>query len=432
MLRAATAALLLCSIYNHTHVTAPANSLLSFQEARALIDKYSASLPVPEAEPLGLAAATGRFLAEEIRADRDIPPFRRATRDGFAIRSEDSAHLPANLEVLGEIRAGMESPFRNALQRGEAVEIMTGAAVPEGADAVVMVEYTRRASNIVTIERQARAGENWVPQGAEARAGDLLLSLGTRVRAPESAVAASVGKSGVRVYRKPQVAILATGDELVDISLQPAPHQIRNSNTYSLMAQVVHGGGMPVLQPIAPDTEIGLREAVRNTFHCDLLLLTGGVSAGKYDLVERVLQDLGATFAFTGVAIQPGKPLVFGTLQHRRELPFFGLPGNPVSTMVTFDLFVAPVLRALAGGSPQPLAFAHARLKSEFRIPPGLTRFLPAVLEPSLGGSIVNPVRWQGSGDVVSAARSNCYMIVTPERESIAAAEWVPILLRDL
>src|SRR5208337_569819 len=264
---------------------------------------------------------------------------------------------------------------------GEAAEIMTGAPVPEGADAVVMVEYTELTDETVTVKRPVKSGENVVSAGAEARHGDVMVKRGTRVRHAVVAVAAAVGRPEVAVHRRPRLAVLATGDELVDINLPPGPNEIRNSNSYSLAAQVYEAGGEPMILPVAPDSAGELALLLRKGLEADLLLVTGGVSMGRYDLVEPALASFEARFFFTGVRIQPGRPVVFGDATVRgKATPFFGLPGNPVSTMVTFQLFARPVLDALSGASPQPLPFAQAILKSPFTTRTGLTRFLPAKL----------------------------------------------------
>ncbi len=305
--------------------------------------------------------------------------------------------------------------------------------MPPGADAVVMVEYTKRDGEIVVIERGVTAGENIVPQGAEARAGAQLLAPGARLDYSAVAVAASVGKAQVRVYAKPKVAILGTGDELVDISARPAAHQIRNSNSASLAAQVAAAGGRPFLLPIARDNQDDLRRLLARGLTSDLLLITGGVSMGKYDLVEPVLAQLQAEFFFTGALIQPGRPVVFGRARasaaaETGQTYFFALPGNPLSTMVTFELFARPMLEALAGASPRPLIFLQARLKSEVKTKTGLTRFLPAQLSGEFADCEVEPVRWQGSGDVAANVRANCYLVVPPDREVLNAGELVSVL----
>ncbi len=405
--------------------------LLSFAEARQTVEQYAHTLSPTEPEMLSLLDALGLVLAEDLRADRDFPPFPRSTRDGYAVRAADVSATPATLRCVGEIRAGA-STEQSAIKiaTGEAAEIMTGAPVPDGADAVVMVEYTQQAAEKVSVHRAVRAGENIVPAGAEARQGSTMVSRGTRVNHAIVAVAAAVGRAELAAYRRPRVAILATGDELVDINLPPGPNEIRNSNSYSLAAQVYAAGGEPVILPVAPDQADELALLLRKGFEADLLVISGGVSMGRYDLVEPVLASFDARFLFTGVRMQPGKPVVFGEAAlHGRTVPFFGLPGNPVSTMVTFQLFACPLLEALSGSKPQPLPFAQAGLKAEFTTKTGLTRFLPA----QLGGTHERPevelVRWQGSGDLMAVARSNCYIVVPPDRERFAAGEMMTILL---
>jgi molybdopterin molybdotransferase len=245
---------------------------------------------------------------------------------------------------------------------------------------------------------------------------------GTRISPAQVAVAAAFGAGKLRVFERPRVAIVATGDELVELNQQPQTQQIRNSNSYSLAAQVMAAGAEPVRLPIARDERVHLESMIREALETDLVLLSGGVSMGKYDLVEEVLLSLGAEFFFTGALIQPGKPVVFGRIG---EHYFFGLPGNPVSTMVTFLLFVEPLLGALCGEIGREPQFAQARLVGEVRVKTGLTRFLPAQL---LDGN-VEAVTWQGSGDLASTSRSNCFLVVPPDQPLLAAGETVSILL---
>ena len=354
--------------------------------------------------------------------------FPRAARDGFAVIATDvteaSESSPIELKIVGEIAAGAaELP---AVHSGEAAAIMTGAAAPVSADAIVMVEYTRPSGKKrVQILRPARSGENIVPQGAEARTGDVLLAKRQRMGSAAIAVAASVGKSELRVYRQPRVAILATGDELVAVDRKPGPHQIRNSNSWSLASQVEAAGGEPAVLPAAPDEADRLAKLIGEGLKSDLLLLAGGVSMGSYDLVKPALEKFDAEFFFTGALIQPGRPIVFGRAAGRY---FFGLPGNPVSTLVTFELFVRPVLEALGGAEPQPLHFLLARLKSNITTKTGLARFLPARLSGELENTEVELVRWQGSGDVVATAAANCYIVIPPDRDHIARGELVSVL----
>jgi molybdopterin molybdotransferase len=290
-----------------------------------------------------------------------------------------------------------------------------------------MVEHTTSNSDVVEIARSLAPGDNIVPTGAEARRGDPLLAPGTRIDEAVIAVAASVGKARLQVYVLPKVAILSTGDELAGIGDTPGPNQIRNSNTHSLAAQVRRTGGEPVVLPIAPDEKTRLRALIEEGLRSDLLLLSGGVSVGRYDFVEQVLEDLGAEFFFTGALIQPGRPVVFG---RAGKTYFFGLPGNPVSTMVTFELFARPILEALGGATPRPLRFLHAKLKTAIARKPGLKRFLPATLSGEFENAEVELSPWQGSGDLASTARTNCYVVIPAGREQFAAGEWVPVLPR--
>jgi molybdopterin molybdotransferase len=419
--------------------------ILRFEEARHLVERHTAALHPRGKELTELMdnVGGGQVLAEPILADRNFPPFPRAMRDGYAVRAADLSQLPATLAVTGEVKAGAADKDIPVLQPGQAVAIMTGAPAPPGADAVVMVEFTTREDDRVRITKAVAAGDNIVPAGSEARRGERLLSPGLRLDYAAIALAASIGRSHLLVYRKPKVAVLATGDEIVDIDVVPGANQIRNSNSYSLAAQVQAAGGEPLLLPIAPDEPTRLRELIADGLEADLLLLAGGVSMGKYDLVESVLAEFQAEFFFTGVLIQPGKPAVFGRIpcgagsparetppSHEDHVYFFGLPGNPISTMVTFELFARPAIEALAGMKPRKLLFLSARLKSEIRTKTGLKRFLPAILSGEFEQAEVELAGWHGSGDVAAMAKANCYLVIPPDRDRIAAGEWVPLLLR--
>ncbi len=418
-------------------VTTQSAGVVSFEQAYKTVLEYCRQITPPPAEDVPLLEALGRVLAAPVLADRDFPPFPRATRDGYALRAADLKTTPATLRVSGQVKAG--AAYAGQVPLGEAVEIMTGAAVPQGADTVVMVEYTSlrngsaqsEAEVEVEIQRSAVAGENIVPAGAEARAGQEILSPGMRLGPAQIAMAAGAGKARISVYRRPRVAILPTGDELVEVAETPGPHQIRNSNSYSLAAQVMVWGGEPMRLPVAPDEESKLITLIQAGLSADMLLLSGGVSMGKFDLVEQALKSLGAEFFFTGALIQPGRPVVFGEVKvQRRRVPFFGLPGNPISTMVTFDLFARPVLEALGGAVPARLPSAKARLRKAVKTKTGLTRFLPAILEGGLDDPEVEAIAWQGSGDLLASARANCYLVVPADRDSIAAGEMVTVVMR--
>ncbi len=425
------------------HALPEGSVVLSFEDARQLVEEHASKLRPRGKELTPLLGTVGMILGEPVFADRDFPPFPRAARDGYAVRAVDLQNIPARLEIIGEIKAGAPENPEMRVGSGQAVAIMTGAPSPAGADAVVMVEQTSRRDNQVEVKKAVFAGENIVPMGAEAKRGGRLLSPGTRLDYPAVGVTASVGRTHLLVYSKPRVAVLATGDELVDVSAQPGPTQIRNSNTYSLAAQIQAGGGEPILLPIARDEPGRLRELISDGLEADLLLISGGVSMGKYDLVEQVLAEFDAEFFFTAVKIQPGRPAVFGRIvcgadtRTREGTPaapahkyFFGLPGNPVSTMVTFELFARPMVEALAGMQPRKLVFLHAKSKSEIKTKIGLKRFLPAILSGEFEHAEVELAGWQGSGDIAATARANCYVVIPPNRERIPAGDWVPVMMR--
>ena len=408
-------------------MSAQTTGTLSFEDARHLVEDHASKLRPQGKERVELLDAPGRILAEAIDADRNFPPFARAARDGYAVQAADLAQVPARLSVIGEIKAGVRLDTLPRLESGQTASIMTGAPCPPGSDAVVMAEYTSSEGSQVEITKGVSAGDNIVPSASEARRGERLLSPGARIDHAAVAVAASVGRTHLLVHDQPRVAVLSTGDEVVDVDAHPGTHQIRNSNTYSLAAQIQAAGGEPVLLPVAPDQAGRLHELISDGLEADLLLIAGGVSMGKYDLVEQVLAELGAEFFFTGAQIQPGRPVVFGKVQGKY---FFGLPGNPVSTMVTFELFVRPLLDAMAGMTPQKLVFLSAKLKTEIKTRTGLKRFVPAILSGEFENAAVELAPWLGSGDIAAAARANCYVVIPPDRDRIAAGEWVPVLMR--
>jgi molybdopterin molybdotransferase len=402
-------------------VTISLVATLTFDQARTcVITKVSAARQRTAIEEVTLLDAAGRVLAEALLADRDYPPAARSVRDGFAFQCAD---VPGELTIVGEVRAG--EVFEGEVEPGQAVEIMTGALMPSGADAVVMVEHTTVTGDKVRADRTISPGENINPRGSEALQGQVLLEAGCRIGYAQVALLASSGQIRVQVFQRPRVAILATGDEVLDVEEKPADHQIRNSNAWSLAAQVTSAGGCPHILPVAPDLYAATRELVERGLEFDLLLLSGGVSAGKYDIVETVLADLGAEFFFDRVLIQPGQPLVFGRV---RDKFFFGLPGNPGSTMVTFEVFARAALELLGGQKETMLPLTWTRLTKEFRQKPGLTRFLPAHLHAN--GLDLTPIAWKGSSDVPALARANAYLVTEPERERWEAGEMIRTLLK--
>jgi molybdopterin molybdotransferase len=388
------------------------------------------------AEDVGLDRAAGRVLAEALVADMDQPPFARSTRDGFACRAaEVNRHRP--LRVAGSVHAGHIPD--GSLPPKSVWEIMTGAQVPAGADAVAMLEHVEAIGGQVRLlpPRQMDTGENIVAQGSQAKAGQRLLEAGTSITFAQVALAASCGNSTLKVFARPRVAILATGDEIVPVDLVPAPGKIRNSNAPMLATMVEAAGGAPWILPAAADTAEALDAALGQARQAELLIVSGGVSAGKFDLVEPALARMGAQFHFTGVRIQPGKPLVFGEIPRagdpRGALPVFGLPGNPVSTAVTFALFATRVIAALGGRQGGP-KFVLARL-AEFKGKigkSGLTRFLPAACDFNGSTGALPDVRLtptQGSGDLAALARSNCFLVTPEDSKHFESGEIVRILL---
>lgn len=400
--------------------------MLSYSEARQKVIEVAGGLQRPLLRThVEIEEAFGRVLASPVRADRDYPPFDRSTRDGFAVRSGDARNPGARLECVGELRAG--GRFDAVVEPGQCVEIMTGAAVPQGADAVVMIEHTKRDGRSITLERAATRGDHIVTQGSEARSGALLVAGKTRLGYAEMALAAQAGTTRLEVFGSPRLAILSTGDEVVNARSKPGPLQVRNSNGISVEILARTAGAETIQLGNAPDEKTALRSAIERGLEADILVLSGGVSMGKYDLVEQVLADLGAEFYFTGVAIRPGRPAVFGKC---RDKLVFGLPGNPVSTMVTFELFVLPAVDVLHGGVPRPLPVFRAKLATKVREKGPITHFLPARIEWHGPEARVTQLPWQGSGDIVALALANGFLVVGPDRPEIEPGEWVDVLPR--
>jgi len=413
--------------------------MLSFEAARAKVIEVvctrsgAPKSKISAAETVDISRdpsqALGRFLAEDVVADRNYPPFNRSIRDGFALRSADTSTPGARLHLIGESRAGVA--FNGAVGEGECVRILTGAPVPKGANAVLMHEHMHYDGDFVVPDRAVHAGQHYVLAGAEARIGEIVIARGARLGYAELAVAAEVGRARLQVSRRPRVAVLSTGDELIGLDEKPERFQIRNSNNISLAAQVTLAGGEPILAGNARDNDADLRASIERALEADMLILSGGVSAGKYDLVEKVLHDLGAEIFFDAVAIRPGKPAVFGWC---RGKPVFGLPGNPVSTMVTFELFAVPAIEALSGHAPQPLPIFKAKLAHPVSEKGIVAHFLPArIAWPSgeTGGDPrVEVLLWEGSGDIGAVVRGNCFLVVHDSRLQLEAGEWVDVFPR--
>ena len=399
--------------------------MLTYEEARNKVIEEVGRRKGPRATAaVSVWEALGLVLAQEVKTDREYPPFDRSTRDGYAVRSNEAV-TGAQLKCVGEIKAG--DTVREALAEGTCWQIMTGAGAPAGADAVVMIEHTSREGDLVRFDRPARAGQNIVPRGSEAAAAQTMLTPGMRLGYAELALAAQVGAVRLQCAQRPRVAILSTGDEVVLIDETPGPFQIRNSNSVSLAAQVRIAGGEPVVLGNAADRIEDLGQKIERGLKEDALVLSGGVSMGKYDLVENALKAMGAEFFFDAVAIRPGKPAVFGICQGK---PVFGLPGNPVSTMVTFELFVTPAIDLLSGAEARALPLVEARLTEALQEKPGLTHFLPARVDWRGRVPEVKVLRWQGSGDIAALGKANCFLVVPADREKIGSGESVTVLLR--
>jgi molybdopterin molybdotransferase len=399
--------------------------MLTFEQARnEVVTQISKLKRVPPTVNLSVWDALGFVLAQDLIADRNYPPFNRATRDGYAVRAHEST-AGATLTYIGEIKAG--DALSQPLQKETCIQIMTGAPVPPEADAVVMIEYTTRDKDLIRFQQSATKGQNIVPAGSETAKHQSLLQPGTRLGYAELGLAAQIGSTQLRCAKKPRVAILSTGDEIVPVDATPGPFQIRNSNSVSLAAQVREAGGEPVVLGNASDRIETLGDKIQQGLQEDVLVLSGGVSMGKYDLVEDVLKSLGATFYFDAVAIRPGKPAVFAMCN---EKPVFGLPGNPVSTMVTFQLFVVPAIDLLSGAPARPLPFLKATLGQAMKEKPGMTHFLPARVQFGSGEARVKPLPWQGSGDTVTMAKANCLLVVGSDIQTLAAGENVNVLMR--
>jgi molybdopterin molybdotransferase len=397
--------------------------MISFEEARSLV---LSNLPEPRTEFVPHQSALGRVLAESLLADDNIPPFNRSAMDGYAVHASDVVQAPVELEATGLIRAGGGSP--PALPPGHAMAIMTGAPVPEGADAVQMVEHTRLSPDgrRVEILKPVGKGENIAPVGAEAAAGDVVIEEGRLVGPAEMAVLATFGISRVRVWRKPRVALLVTGDELVEVDAKPAAGQIRNSNAYSLGAQIRLMGIEPDYLGIARDDREELRRRVSEGLECDVLIVSGGVSMGEYDFGKEVFQGLGLQILFSKVAMKPGKPTVFA---RKGDKLVFGLPGNPVSTFVSFENFVRPALGRLCGFRHPDLTRVRGELLRDMKQTPGRTAFLPAWTALTAAGWTIEPLRWRGSADIIGYSRANSAVIFPSDRDSISQGETVEAML---
>jgi molybdopterin molybdotransferase len=374
--------------------------------------------------PTGLLEALGGTLAEDVVADRDAPPFRNSAMDGYAVIGEDVAQVPASLRVVGDIAAG-GVPSR-AIVRGEAMRIMTGAPMPDGADTVVRVEDTDNGQKAVQITAPTRTGTSVRAAGEDLRKGETVLTRGTVLRAAEIGVLATMGRKSVLVTGRPRVAVLSTGDELVELDEPLRPGQIRDANRYSLASAVRAVGATAIPLGIVRDTAEELRRALRDAAtQADVIVTSGGVSVGDHDHVKPVVDELGS-MDFWSIAIRPGRPLAFGEIDGKL---IFGLPGNPVSCLLGFELFVRPALLRMAGRRLLQRPRTTARLDDTLDTPPGLRFFARGIYDPAT--NTVRTTGPQGSGILRSMALANCFIDIPDTVQHVDRGESVTVIRTD-
>ena len=393
----------------------------------AAIQIVAANTPRLGTESVSLSESLGRFLAEDVVADSDLPPFDRAQMDGYAMRAADTRTAPKRLRVVGESAAG--NGWHQEMQAGEAVRIMTGAPVPQGADAVQKVELTRELNEgeLVEILEPVAEGRSIVRKAAEIRSGEVVLSAGEQINAEMIATLASFGYASVKVGRRPRVAVLATGSELVSVAEKPGRDQIRDSNNYTIAAYAKMAGALVETLPLAGDDKEKLqRQMAQAATRTDVLITSGGVSMGVYDFTKAALSDMGTQIFFERVALRPGKPTVFGRLN---DTLIFGLPGNPVSVAVTFHLFVRGALRAMQGAKEFTAKTESAILSSKVKGTMERESYLPATLVTNEQGCIMaEPLKWGGSSDFVAFARATALIIVPADVKTIDEGSCVKII----
>lgn len=397
--------------------------MISIDKALEILLK---NIPERKTERIPFQESLGRVLAEDIVATSDVPPFNRATMDGFALRAADAQNTPVELILGGEARAG--GGIHERLRPKEAIAIMTGAPVPDGADAVQMVEACAVSSceSKVTVLAPVKSGDNIAPKGREAMSGDAVIGAGRVAGPAEIALMAAFGYAEVQVYAKPSVAILATGDELVEFNETPRPDQIRNSNAYCLAAQLRLLGIEANYLGIARDEKEDLRKKMSSGLKHDVFIITGGVSMGEYDFVRDVFEESGVEILFSKVAIKPGKPTVFARRGNRLV---FGLPGNPLSSMITFECFARPALGRMCGMKHPELRRVHGVLAEDVRQTPGRTAFLPAHVEWTPNGWSVLPISWKNSADMIGFSGANATLIFPGELAVLLRGETVETML---
>jgi molybdopterin molybdotransferase len=399
--------------------------MISVAEAIQVVRQQTAPLTT---ERVSLEQVLGRVLAEDVAADSDLPPFDRAQMDGYAIRARDVTEAPARLRIVGESAAG--KGWHHQLEEGQAVRIMTGAPVPVGADSVQQVELTHELKDgtVVELLETVEAGKSIVSCGAEIKAGELVLRAGTTINAAMMAVLAAFGYAQVEVFRKPRVAVLATGSELVAVDEKPGQDQIRDSNNYSISAYAELAGAVIQRMPLTGDEtsllKTQLAEAAKRS---DLIVTSGGVSMGVYDVTKAALKELDAEIFFERVALRPGKPTVFARLPNGTFV--FGLPGNPVSVSVTFNLFARTALLAMQGATEPALKRETAVLARTVKGTMDRESYLPAQIMTNDDAELVAfPLKWGGSSDLVAFALTTALLIVPANIKTIEAGSLVNVM----
>jgi molybdopterin molybdotransferase len=404
--------------------------MISVEEA---LEKVLAHVQPRAPECVPLSDSLGRVLAEDMSSDIDSPPHDKSLVDGYAVIASEIREANVKLDILEEVTAG-ETPSK-AVRQGGATRIMTGAPIPEGADAVVMVEQTEAiddGARVVIRTDQVRAAQNIMPRAKSMRSGDVVLRAGNRIRAIEIGVLAEIGATNVPAFPLPTVAVLSTGNELVPADATPAAGQIRNSNGPMLAALVRRAGGRAIDLGVGRDEQTELMESVNRGLREDVLVVSGGVSAGVLDLVPEVLSAHGVEKIFHKVHLKPGKPLWFGIKQSESGNKLvFGLPGNPVSSLVCFEIFVRPALAALAGRSGQGLQRRTARLACKHRHRSDRPTYYPARLAEKNDEMTVEPLAWQGSADLCTLADADCLAYFPPGEREYCENDRVDVYVLD-
>lgn len=399
--------------------------MISVAEAIQVVRQQTQALST---ERVALDQLLGRVLAEDVVADTDLPPFDRAQMDGYAVRAQDVKEAPVRLRIAGESAAG--KGWHHQLEEGHAVRIMTGAPVPAGADSVQQVELTHELKDgtVVELLESVETGKSIVPRGSEITAGEVVLRAGTEINAAMMAVLAAFGYARVQVFRKPRVAVLATGSELVGVDQKPGQDQIRDSNNYSISAYAELAGAIVERMPLTGDETALLKHQIGEAAKRNHLIVTsGGVSMGVYDVTKAALKELDAEILFERVALRPGKPTVFARLPNGTLV--FGLPGNPVSVSVTFNLFARTALLAMQGSAEPALKRETAVLARSVKGTSDRENYLPAQLTSNDDAELVAfPLKWGGSSDFVAFALTTALVIVPANVKTIEAGSLVSVL----